>query len=137
VFATIVSRAAHRRDQIDEIDVVAPGRPTPRRTLQLMPILVTLSVNLAESVSLLELRQFVDTAERHGADFDVDLREYDENGDLVGLAAVGQLELSGEGGSAGDTLDKLGGEDSANEDDSHADGSDQDERDEEGGPAPG
>jgi hypothetical protein len=78
------------------------------RTVQVMSILVTLSVNLAESVSLLELRQFVDMAERHGADLDVDLREYDGNGDLVGLAAVGQLEPSLEGGR--DTLDEVGGD---------------------------
>ena len=102
-----------------------------------MSILVTLSVNLAESVSLLELRQFVDAAERHCADFDVDLREYDENRDLVGLAAVGQLEPSGEGGSAGDTLHEVDGDDSADGDDSEADASDQDEGDDEGGPAPG
>ena len=70
-----------------------------------MSILVTISVNLAESASLRELRQFVAMAERHGADLDVDLREYDENGDLVGLAAVGQLEPTGEGRSADDDAD--------------------------------
>ena len=95
-----------------------------------MSILVTLSVNLAESVSLRELRQFVDTAERHGADSDMDLREYDENGDLIGLAAVGQLEPSGGGRSAGDTLDEVGEDDSADEDDLGEDGSDQDHVDE-------
>ena len=102
-----------------------------------MTILVTLSVNLAEPVSLPELRQFVDAAERHGADFDMDLREYDENGDLVGLAAVGQLEPSGAGVSAGEKLDEVGGEDSADEDDLDADESDRDEGDEAAGPAPG
>jgi hypothetical protein len=86
-----------------------------------MSILVTLSVNLVEPVSLRELRQFVDTAERHGADFDVDLREYDENRDLVGLAAVGQLEPSDGGGSAGVILGEVGGDDSADEDDSDQD----------------
>ena len=70
-----------------------------------MSILVTISVNLAESASLRELRHFVAMAERHAADLDVDLREYDENGDLVGLAAVGQLEPSGEGRSADDDGD--------------------------------
>jgi hypothetical protein len=70
-----------------------------------MSILVTISVNLAESASLRELRQFVAMAERHGADLDVDLREYDENGALVGLAAVGQLEPTGEGRSADDDGD--------------------------------
>ena len=54
-----------------------------------MPILVTVSVNLAESVTLRDLRLFLQAAERNGADLDVDLREYDENNDLVGLAAVG------------------------------------------------
>jgi hypothetical protein len=95
-----------------------------------MSILVTLSVNLAESVSLRELREFVDTAERHGADSDMDLREYDENGDLIGLAAVGQLKPSGGGRSAGDTLDEVGEDDSADEDDLGEDGSDQDHVDE-------
>lgn len=85
-----------------------------------MSILVTLSVNLAYSVSLRELRQFVDTAERHGADLDIDLGEYDENGDLVGLAAVGQLEPSGDRQSAGDSREAVGGE-SADEDDSDED----------------
>jgi hypothetical protein len=65
-----------------------------------MSILVTISVNLAESASLRELRRFVAMAESHGADLDVDLREYDENGDLVGLAAVGQLEPTDDGRSA-------------------------------------
>jgi hypothetical protein len=57
-----------------------------------MPVVMTLSVNLAESVSLRELRQFVDMAERNGADLDADLREYDDNNELVGLAAVGKLD---------------------------------------------
>jgi hypothetical protein len=57
-----------------------------------MSILVTVSVNMAESVTLRDLRQFVETAERNGADPDADLREYDENSELVGLAAVGELE---------------------------------------------
>ena len=56
-----------------------------------MPILVTVSVNLAESVTLRDLRLFVQAAERNSADLDVDLREYDENNDLVGLAAVGAM----------------------------------------------
>jgi hypothetical protein len=33
-----------------------------------MPVLVTVSLNLAESVSLRELRAFVETAEDNGAD---------------------------------------------------------------------
>ena len=66
-----------------------------------MPILVTVSLNLAESVTLRDLEQFVQAAERNGADPDVDLREYDENNDLVGLAAIGEMGPSG-GGDAGD-----------------------------------
>ena len=60
-----------------------------------MPILVTVSVNLAESVTLRDLRLFLQAAERNGADLDVDLREYDENNDLVGLAAVGEMGPGG------------------------------------------
>jgi hypothetical protein len=59
-----------------------------------MTILVTVSVNLAEPVTLHELRKFLETVEQNGADADMDLREYDENNDLVGLAAVGELSAS-------------------------------------------
>jgi hypothetical protein len=62
-----------------------------------MSILVTVSVNLADSVTLRDLRQFVEAAERNGADPDLDLREYDDNDDLVGLSAVGEVEADGEG----------------------------------------
>jgi hypothetical protein len=57
-------------------------------------ILVTVSVNLAEPVTLHELRKFLETVEQNGADANMDLREYDENNDLVGLAAVGALSAS-------------------------------------------
>jgi hypothetical protein len=66
-----------------------------------MSILVTVSVNLADAVTLRDIRQFVEAAERNGADPDIDLREYDENNDLVGLAAVGELD----GGDADDESD--------------------------------
>ena len=56
-----------------------------------MTILMTISVSLSDPVTLHELRKFVDTAEQNSADPDMDLREYDENNDLVGLAAVGEL----------------------------------------------
>ena len=59
-----------------------------------MTILVTVSVNLAEPVSLHELRKFLETVEQNGADADMDLREYDENNDLVGLAAVREMSAS-------------------------------------------
>ena len=59
-----------------------------------MTILVTVSVNLAEPVTLHELRKFLETVEQNGADSDMDLRECDENNDLVGLAAVGELSAS-------------------------------------------
>ena len=59
-----------------------------------MTILVTVSVNLAEPVTLHELRKFLETVEQNGADAEMDLREYDENNDLVGLAAVGELSAS-------------------------------------------
>ena len=59
-----------------------------------MTILVTVSVNLAEPVTLHELRKFLETVEQNGADANMDLREYDENNDLVGLAAVGELSAS-------------------------------------------
>ena len=59
-----------------------------------MTILVTVSVNLTEPVTLHELRKFLETVEQNGADADMDLREYDGNNDLVGLAAVGELSAS-------------------------------------------
>jgi hypothetical protein len=65
------------------------GRARPRRhekciatsavRVWFMAILVTVSLNLAESVSLRELRHFVETAEGNRVDVDADLREYDEN----------------------------------------------------------
>ena len=75
--------------------IVSRCQTRPASILCAMPILVTVSVDLAESVTLRDLRQFVEAAERNGADPEVDLREYDDNNDLVGLAAVGELE-SGE-----------------------------------------
>ena len=60
-----------------------------------MSILVTVSVNLADSVTLRDLRQFVEAGERNGADPDLDLREYDDNDDLVGLSAVGEADDEG------------------------------------------
>jgi hypothetical protein len=71
-------------------------------TVRAMPILVTVSVNLAESVTLRDLQQFIQAAERNGADPDIDLREHDENNDLVGLAAIGEMGSSGGGEDGGD-----------------------------------
>jgi hypothetical protein len=80
-----------------------------------MSILVTVSVNLADSVTLRDLRQFVEAAERNGADPDLDLREYDDNDDLVGLSAVGEVEADGEGvdeeGDVDEADDEEGGVD--------------------------
>jgi Ran GTPase-activating protein (RanGAP) involved in mRNA processing and transport len=84
-----------------------------------MSILVTVSVNLADAVTLRDIRQFVEAAERNGADPDIDLREYDENNDLVGLAAVGELD----GGDADDESDA----DESDADESDADESDADD----------
>jgi hypothetical protein len=92
-----------------------------------MPILVTVSVNLADSVTLRDLRQFVDAAERNGADPEVDLREYDDNNDLVGLAAVGELE-SGEG----DDVDGDEGEDEGESDEGDDEGEGEGEGEDEG-----
>jgi hypothetical protein len=89
--------------------------------VRLMSILVTVSVNLADAVTLRDIRQFVEAAERNGADPDIDLREYDENNDLVGLAAVGELD----GGDADDESDA----DESDADESDADESDADESD--------
>jgi hypothetical protein len=75
-----------------------------------MSILVTVSVNLADSVTLRDLRQFVEAAERNGADPDLDLREYDDNDDLVGLSAVGEVEADGEGVDEEDDVDEEGDE---------------------------
>jgi hypothetical protein len=96
-----------------------------------MPILVTVSVNLAESVKLRDLQQFVQAAERNGADPDKDLREYDENNDLVGLAAIGEMGPSG-GGDAGDGDGDGGGEDGGDGGDGDGEGSGDEEGDEEG-----
>jgi Ran GTPase-activating protein (RanGAP) involved in mRNA processing and transport len=87
--------------------------------VRLMSILVTVSVNLADAVTLRDIRQFVEAAERNGADPDIDLREYDENNDLVGLAAVGELD----GGDADDESDA----DESDADESDADESDADD----------
>jgi hypothetical protein len=73
-------------------------------------ILVTISVNLSDPVTLPELRSFLETAEQNGADPDMDLREYDENNDLVGLAAVGELS-SGE--PEGDVTEESGSDEEA------------------------
>jgi dolichyl-diphosphooligosaccharide--protein glycosyltransferase len=73
-----------------------------------MPILVTVSVNLTESVSLRDLQQFVEAAERNGADPDVDLREYDDDDALVGLSAVGELESDDADDEEGDADDEEG-----------------------------
>ena len=75
-----------------------------------MSILVTVSVNLADSVTLRDLRQFVEAAERNGADPELDLREYDDNDDLVGLSAVGEVEADGEGVDEEDGVDEEGDE---------------------------
>jgi hypothetical protein len=94
-----------------------------------MPILVTVSVHLADSVTLRDLRQFVETAERNGADLDADLREYDENNDLVGLAAVGELESGDVDEEGSDVEDDEGDVD--DEEDVEGDVDEDDEGDEE------
>jgi hypothetical protein len=48
---------------------------------------VTVNLDLTEQVTLRQLREFVAEADRIGADPDVDLREHDDNVDLVGLEA--------------------------------------------------
>jgi hypothetical protein len=98
-----------------------------------MSILVTVSVNLADSVTLRDLRQFVEAAERNGADPDLDLREYDDNDDLVGLSAVGEVEADGEGVDEEDGVDEEGDEeDGVDEEGDEEDGVDEadDEEDE-------
>ena len=89
-----------------------------------MPILVTVSVNLAESVKLRDLQQFVQAAERNGADPDMDLREYDENNDLVGLAAVGEMGPGGGEDGGGDGAGD-GGEDGGDGGDGEEGGGDE------------
>ena len=85
-----------------------------------MPILVTVSVDLAESVTLRDLQQFVQAAERNGADPDVDLREYDENNNLVGLAAVSGMGPGGgeDGDGEGDEGEEGDGDEEGDEDES-------------------
>jgi hypothetical protein len=91
-----------------------------------MSILVTVSVNLADSVTLRDLRQFVEAAERNGADPDLDLREYDDKDDLVGLSAVGEMEADDE------DVDEEGDVDEADDEDVDEEG-DVDEADDEEG----
>ena len=86
-----------------------------------MAILVTVSLNLAEPLSLRELRHFVETAERNRADVDTDLREYDENNELVGLAAVGQAEADDEADEADEDVEDVEDDESAGSDDEDAD----------------
>src|SRR5690348_16371821 len=91
--------------------------------VHVMSILVTISVNLGESVTLRDLRQFVQTANQNGADPDVDLREYDDNDNLIGLAAVGELESDGDAAEGNDAVEDDAVEDDAVEDDAvEADG---------------
>jgi hypothetical protein len=92
-----------------------------------MPILVTVSVNLAESVTLRDLQQFLQAAEQNGADLDVDLREYDENNDLVGLAAVGAMGSAD--ADADDDADEDADEDADDEDADDEDADDEDAAD--------
>ena len=96
-----------------------------------MSIMVTVSVNLAEPATLRDLRQFVEAAERNGADPDVDLREYDDNNDLVGLAAVGELDGDGDGDADAEDGDAEDDGDEDAEDDGDGDG-DEDGIDEDG-----
>ena len=53
-----------------------------------MPLSVKVNLDLTQPVTLSDLREFLAEADRVLA-ADVDLREYDGNGDLVGLEALG------------------------------------------------
>ena len=53
-----------------------------------MPLSVKVNLDLTQAVTLSDLREFLAEADRVLA-ADVDLREYDGNGDLVGLEALG------------------------------------------------
>jgi hypothetical protein len=97
-----------------------------------MPILVTVSVNLAESVTLRDLRLFVQAAERNSADLDVDLREYDENNDLVGLAAVGAMAEDDDEDDAKDDEDDEDDEDDTEDDEDDTEDDDEDVADDRG-----
>jgi hypothetical protein len=50
---------------------------------------VKVNLDLTQEVMLRELSEFIAEANRVLASDDVDLREYDGNGDLVGLEALG------------------------------------------------
>ena len=54
-----------------------------------MPLYVKVNLDLTQEVTLRELREFITEADRVLASDDVDLREHDDNGDLVGLEALG------------------------------------------------
>jgi len=53
-----------------------------------VPLSVKVNLDLTQPVTLSDLREFLAEADRVLA-ADVDLREYDGNGDLVGLEALG------------------------------------------------
>ncbi len=53
-----------------------------------MPLSVKVNLDLTQEVTLSDLREFIAEADRVLA-ADVDLREFDGNGDLVGLEARG------------------------------------------------
>jgi hypothetical protein len=97
-----------------------------------MSILVTVSVNLADSVTLRDLRQFVEAAERNGADPDLDLREYDDNDDLVGLSAVGEVEADDEGVDEEGDVDEADDEEGDVDEEGDEEGDVDEEGDEEG-----
>jgi hypothetical protein len=54
-----------------------------------MPLFVKVNLDLTQEVTLRDLREFIAEADRVLASDDVDLREHDDNGDLVGLEALG------------------------------------------------
>ena len=54
-----------------------------------MPLYVKVNLDLTEEVTLRDLREFIAEADRVLASDDVDLRERDQHGDLVGLEALG------------------------------------------------
>ena len=54
-----------------------------------MPLYVKVNLDLTEEVTLRDLREFIAQADHVLASDDVDLRERDQHGDLVGLEAIG------------------------------------------------
>ena len=87
--STPTTGAADGRGSCSDADRYADRSPDGARlAFPAMPLSVKVNLDLTQPVTLSDLREFITEADRVLA-ADVDLREYDGNGDLVGLEALG------------------------------------------------